>query len=168
MSLQDFRSQRVESLCEAAHAYLHHLFFVDVDVDGAKRVANALDLGGVVRHGHLFLAYVVQLFPELKLACGCVFGENLLEIFPRLFGRLGVANVAKHVVVYTCYQAVQHPTRSLLPRWVVGVCDFRFVFLCADAVKLLRSSLSLGSELPICVFMFVVVSSIFVLLLLVA
>ena len=81
-------------MCEAAQAYLHHLFFVDVDVDGAKRVANALDLGGVVRHGHLFLAYVVQLLPELKLAHGCVRGENLFGIFPRLFGRLGVANVA--------------------------------------------------------------------------
>ena len=69
---------------------MHHLIIIDVDVDGAKRVANALYLGGLVRHGHVFLLDVVQLLAELKLARGCVCGKNLLEIFPRLFGRLGI------------------------------------------------------------------------------
>ena len=45
------------------------------------------------------------------------------------FRRLGVLNVAKHVD--TCCQAIHYPTRYLLPRWVGGVCDFGFVFLCA-------------------------------------
>ena len=67
---------------------MHHLIIVDVDVDGAKQVAKALYLGSVVRHGHVFLLDVIQLLAELKLARGCVRGENLLEIFPCLFGRL--------------------------------------------------------------------------------
>ena len=87
---------------------MHHLIIVDIDVDGAKRVADPLYLGGVVRHGHVFLLDVIQLLAELKLACGCVRGENLLEIFPRLFGRRRVSYVAKHVVVYTCCQAIHY------------------------------------------------------------
>ena len=50
--------------------------------------------------------FVVQLLAELKLARGCVRDENLLEIFPCLFGRFSVSYVAKHVVVYTCCQAI--------------------------------------------------------------
>ena len=111
---------------------MHHLVFIDVYVDGAKRVANAFDLGGVVQHGHVFLLYVVHLLPKLKLVCRRVGVENLLEIFQRLFGRLGVSNVAKHVVVDTCCQAIHYPTCSLLPRWVVSVCGFGFVFVRTD------------------------------------
>ena len=86
-------------MCEAAQAYLHILVFVDVYVDGAKLVANAFDLGSVVRHKHILLLYVVQLLPELKIARRRVHGEMFLKIFPRLVGRLGISNVAKHVVV---------------------------------------------------------------------
>ena len=38
---------------------------------------------------------------------------NLLEIFPRLFGHLRVSYVAKHVVVYTCFQAIQYAACGL-------------------------------------------------------
>ena len=85
---------------------MHHPIIVDLDVDGAKRVANTLYLGGVVRLGHVFLLDVVQLLAELKLASGCVRDENLLEIFLRLFGRLRVSYGAKHVVGYTYCQAI--------------------------------------------------------------
>ena len=107
---------------KAAQAYLHYLVFIDVYVDGAKRVANAFDLGVVVQHEHVILFNVVQLLPELKLVCRRVGDENRLEIFPRLFGRLSVSNVAKYVVADTCCQAIHYLTRSLLARWVVGVC----------------------------------------------
>ena len=106
---------------EAAQAYLHHLVFVDIYFDGSKRVTNVLDLGGVVQYFDLFLLHVVQLLLELKLACCRVRGKNILEIFPRLFGRLGVLNVAKYVVVDTCCQIIYYRTRSLLPRWIVGL-----------------------------------------------
>ena len=112
----------------------HDIVFIDIYVDGAKRVANALDLGGVVQHGHVFLVYVFQLLSELKLACRRVRGENLLEIYSRLFGRLGVLNVTKHVVLDTCCQEIDYPTHSLLPRWVVGVCNFGFLFECTGDV----------------------------------
>ena len=55
---------------------------------------------------------------------------NVFKVCPRFFRRLGISNVSKHVVVDTCFQAIHYPTRSLLPRWVVGVCDFGFVFFC--------------------------------------
>ena len=57
---------------------VYHLVFVDVFVDGAKRVANDFNLGSVVRHRHVLLSYVVKLLPELKLARRRVRGENFL------------------------------------------------------------------------------------------
>ena len=63
---------------EVAQAYLNHLVFIDVYVDGAKRVTNALDFGGLVGHGHVFLSNVIQLLSELKLSSGCVGGEHFL------------------------------------------------------------------------------------------
>ena len=95
----------LNSLCETTQTELHHLVFVDIYVDRAKRVTNTLAFGGVVRHEHVLLSNVVQLLSELKLTCRCTCGKNLLEILPRLFRRLGFSNVVKHVIVDTCCQA---------------------------------------------------------------
>ena len=106
----------------------HDIVFIDIYVDGAKRVANALHLGDVVRHEHVLLSNVVQLLSELKLACRRVGIENSLEILPHLFMRLGVLNVVKHVIVDTCCQVIHYPTFSLIPRWIVGIFYFGFAF----------------------------------------
>ena len=78
---------------------MHHLIVVVVYVDGAKQVANALYLGGVVRHKHVFLLDVVQLLAELKLLCGCVGGEYLFEVPPHLFWSFGLSDVAEHMIM---------------------------------------------------------------------
>ena len=80
---------------------------------------------------------------------------------------LGV--LAKNVIVNTCCQSIFYPTRSLLPWRIVSICDGRFIFkspfnvtlvtlsykvlvyLVVPSEKLLQSSFSLGSELPICI-----------------
>ena len=74
-----------------------------------------LDYLPILSFGDSILLGSVQLLVELKLARGCVRSKNLLEIFPRLFGRLRVSYVAKHVVVYTCCQAIHYAACGLHP-----------------------------------------------------
>ena len=107
---------------------MHHLVFVDVYVDGTKRVANTLYLDGVTRYGYLPLPNFVQLLPNLKVTSGRVSSEDFLQVLPCFFRRLGVLNVAKNVFMDTCCQTLHYPTCSLLPCWVVGISDVGFVF----------------------------------------
>ena len=81
---------RTRSWVQILSSHNVSVIMTDVDVDGAKRVANALDLGGVVRHGHLLLAYVVQLLAELKFSCGCVHRENFRRFSHVSFGILAL------------------------------------------------------------------------------
>ena len=68
--------------------------------------SQILLIAGVVQHGYVLLSNVIQLLPELKLM-GCHVGDtDFLQVLPRFFKRLGVSNVAKHVIVITCCQAI--------------------------------------------------------------
>ena len=79
--------------------------------------------------GHVPLMDVVQLLVELKLSCNCVGRENLSNILPGFLRCLGFSNVAEHVVMNTCRQAIHYSTHRLLPCWVVGVLWVGLIFL---------------------------------------
>ena len=64
-----------------------------------RKLAQLLNLQGVVVDGHISLLNVVQLLAELKLLCDCVYHEYLLEVPPRLFWCFGLSDVAEHVIM---------------------------------------------------------------------
>ena len=108
---------------------MHHLILFDVYVDGVESVTDIFYFSHVIRHSHVFLSDVVQLLSELKLAGSRICREDSFQILPRFFRCLHITNVTKHVIVDTCCQTVYHPTRPLLPCWIVDVYDVGwFVF----------------------------------------
>ena len=54
---------------------------------------------GITADQHIPLLYNIQLLPELKLACGRVYYENLLKVAPSFFWHFCLSNVAKHVIM---------------------------------------------------------------------
>ena len=78
---------------------MHHFIAVDDDVNRFEGVTQLLDLQGIASDRRIPLLYIVQLRPELKLACRRIGHENLLELAPCFFWHFCLSIVAKHVIM---------------------------------------------------------------------
>ena len=78
---------------------MYHFIIVDNDVNRSQGITHLLDLQGITGDRHVLLLYIIHLLSELKLACGRVGCEYLLEVSPSFFWRFCLANKAKHVIM---------------------------------------------------------------------
>ena len=96
--------------------------FLDIHVDGGKKVLEILDLGCIVRQRQIFLSDIGKLLPELQLPCYCASGKNPLEIHPRLLCRLAIPNVAQELVTHIGCKVVENSACRLSPSQKISVC----------------------------------------------
>ena len=123
----DWRSKK-EGGFSSRRTMVHNLIILHINAYWAEWITKLLNLQGVMDMylcWTLFNSAKIEAF--LRLCCP---GKSSLD-FPIFLWRLGFSNVAKHVVMDTCCQAIHYSTCDLLPCWVLRSLWVGSIFLCS-------------------------------------
>ena len=121
------------ALCELKmlHGLLRHALTNQADriVDVCLLIVNYMrlpticrNLFGVVSHLHISLLDIAQLLPELELSSCYARDQNRFQIFPSIFRRPGIPNVAQKLITHTGCKTIEKSACRLFQGREVSLC----------------------------------------------